>query len=72
MVGLSPLGKLWRKNLKTFKNWELTYKAELISTGHINVSMLHEIIAKALRDNAGAIGYLVGNDTTDLTGGEDE
>jgi hypothetical protein len=55
-----------------FKTWEVTYKAELVSTGHINVTLLHEIISKALRDNAGAIGYLIGNDTTDLTGDDDE
>jgi hypothetical protein len=58
--------------LENFKTWELTYTAKLVSTGHINVSLLHEVIAKALRDNAGAIGYLVGSDTTGLTGGDDE
>jgi hypothetical protein len=34
--------------------------------------MLHEIIAKALQDNAGSIGYLIGDDASDLTGGDKE
>jgi hypothetical protein len=73
MVGLSPLGKLWRKNLKTFKNWELIYTAKLVSTGHINVALLNQVIAQALRDNAGSIGYLIADDATDLIGeGKDE
>lgn len=55
-----------------FKTWDVTYTAKLVSNGHINVALLHEVIAKALRDNAGAIGYLVGQDSTDLTGGGDE
>lgn len=66
MAGLSPLGKLWRKNLKTFKNWELNYNAKLVSTEHINVALLHQAIAKALRDEAGSIGYLIADDSTDL------
>jgi hypothetical protein len=28
--------------------------------------MLHEIIAKALQDQAGAVGYLIGDDASDL------
>jgi hypothetical protein len=68
MVGLSPLGKLWRKKMENFKTWQLTYTAELVSKHHINVALLHEIIAKALRDNAGSVGYLVGEDKTELTG----
>jgi hypothetical protein len=52
--------------LENFKTWELIYNARLVSTGHINVAMLHEVIAKALRDNAGSIGFLVGQDSTDL------
>jgi hypothetical protein len=68
MVGLSPLGKLWREKLENFKTWQVTYTAELVSKHHINVALLHEIIAKALRDNAGSVGYLVGEDKTDLTG----
>lgn len=72
MVGLSPLGKLWRKTLENFKTWELTYKATLVSTSDLNVALLHEAIAKALRDQAGAVGYLIGNDKTDLTGDEEQ
>ena len=72
MVGLSPLGKLWRENLKTFNNWELFYNAKLVSTGHINVALLHQVIAQAIRDNAGSIGYLVVDDSTDLTGDSNE
>jgi hypothetical protein len=68
MVGLSPLGKLWRKKLENFKTWQVNYTAELVSKHHLNVSLIHEIIAKALRDNAGSIGYLVGEDATELTG----
>jgi hypothetical protein len=55
-----------------FKTWEIIYNAKLVSTSHINVALLHEVISKALRDNAGAIGYLVGQDSTDLIGGGDE
>jgi hypothetical protein len=72
MVGLSPLGKLWREKLENFKTWQVTYTAELVSKHHINVALIHEIIAKALRDNAGSIGYLVGDDETDLTGDQEQ
>jgi hypothetical protein len=34
--------------------------------------MLHEIIAKALQDQAGAVGYLIGDDAADLTGDGNE
>lgn len=57
--------------MENFKTWKLTYTAELVSTSSLNVSLLHEAIAKALRDEAGAIGYLVGSDTTDLTGDQE-
>ena len=46
--------------MEKFKTWELIYNAKLVSTSHLNVALLHETIAKALRDNAGSIGYLVG------------
>jgi hypothetical protein len=74
MVGLSPLGKLWREKMENFKTWQLTYKTTLVSTGHLNPALLHEAIAKALRNQAGAVGYLVGEEATDLsqTGGSDE
>jgi hypothetical protein len=49
-----------------FKNWELIYNAKLVSNGNINVALLHEVIAQALRNNAGSIGFLVGQDSTDL------
>lgn len=58
--------------MDNFKTWELTYKATLVSTNHLNVALLHEVIAEALRDNAGSIGFLIGQDSTDLTGGDDE
>lgn len=57
--------------MENFKTWELTYKATLVSANHLNVTLLHEVIAQALRDNAGAIGFLIGQDTTDLTGGDE-
>ena len=53
--------------MENFKTWELTYKAKLVSTGHLNVALLNQAIAKALRDEAGAVGYLVGEEWTDLT-----
>lgn len=52
--------------MENFKTWELTYKTTLVSTGHLNPALLHEAIAKALRDQAGAVGYLVGEEWTDL------
>ena len=58
--------------MENFKTWKLTYTAELVSTSDLNVSLLHEAIAKALRDEAGTIGYLVGSDTTDLLGEKPE
>jgi hypothetical protein len=58
--------------VENFKTWKLTYTAELVSTSDLNVSLLHEAIAKALRDEAGTIGYLVGSDTTDLLGEKPE
>jgi hypothetical protein len=39
-----------------------------VSKHHLNKAMLHEIIAKALQDQAGAVGYLIGDDAADLTG----
>jgi hypothetical protein len=60
--------------MKTFENWKLTFTAELVSTGHINPAMLHELIEAALRSEAGAIGYLVGESRMELnqTGDGDE
>lgn len=58
--------------MENFKTWQVTYKAELVSKHHLNVALIHEIIAKALRDNAGSIGYLVGDDVTDITGDGDD
>lgn len=52
--------------MKTFKTWELSYKATLVSTGHLNVALLNQAIAKALRDEAGSVGYLIGEEWTDL------
>ena len=52
--------------MENFKTWELLYNAKLVSTGHINVALLHQVIAQAMRDNAGSIGYLIGEDSTDL------
>jgi len=72
MVGLSPLGKLWREKMENFKTWQVNYTAELVSKHHLNVALIHEIIAKALRDNAGSIGYLVGDDVTELAGDGDD
>jgi hypothetical protein len=58
--------------VENFKTWELIYNAKLVSTSHLNVSLLHQAIAKAMRDQAGEIGYLVGEDSTDLIGGDNE
>ena len=59
--------------MEKFKTWDLIYNAKLASTGHINVALLHQVIAQAMRDNAGSIGYLIGEDSTDLIGhGEDK
>jgi hypothetical protein len=57
-----------------FKIWELNYKANLVSNGHINPTLLHEAISKALRDQAGSIGYLIGEERSELDqkGGSDE
>jgi len=52
--------------VEKFINWELIYTAKLVSTSNINVALLHEVISKALRDNAGSIGYLITDDATDL------
>ena len=67
-----PWGNYGEKKLENFKTWQVTYTAELVSKHHINVALLHEIIAKALRDNAGSIGYLVGEDKTEITGDGNE
>jgi hypothetical protein len=58
--------------MENFKTWRITYTAELVSKHHLNVAMLHEIIAKALQDQAGAVGYLIGDDASDLSGGGDD
>ena len=58
--------------MENFKTWDLIYNAKLVSTGHINVALLHQVIAQAMRDNAGSIGYLIGEDSTDLLGGSEE
>jgi len=57
-----------------FKTYKLTYTAELVANDWINGTLLHELIAKAVRAEAGNIGYLVGQETTalDQTGGDDE
>lgn len=55
-----------------FKTSELIYNARLVSTCHINVALLHQVIAQAMRDNAGSIGYLIEEDSTDLLIGSEE
>ncbi len=57
--------------MENFRNWELIYTAKLVSTSNINVALLHEVISKALRDNAGSIGYLITDDATDLISKKD-
>jgi hypothetical protein len=68
------VGLIRGKRMENFKTWQLTYKTTLVSTGHLNPSLLHEAIAKALRDQAGSVGYLVGEEYSELsqTGGSDE
>ena len=51
-----------------FKTYKVTYTADLVSHGTINVTLLAELIDKALRAEAGSIGYLVGDSTTVLDG----
>ena len=59
--------------MEKFKTSELIYNARLVSKSHINVALLHQVISQAMRDNAGSIGYLIGEDSTDLLiGGEEE
>ena len=58
--------------MENLKTWRITYTAELVSKHHLNKAMLHEIIAKALQDQAGAVGYLIGDDAANLTGGGDD
>jgi hypothetical protein len=67
-----PWGNYGEREMENFKTWQVTYTAELVSKHHINVALIHEIIAKALRDNAGSIGYLVGDDVTELNGDGDD
>ena len=54
-----------------FKNYKVTYTAELVSHGPINVTLLAELIDDALRREAGKIGYLVGDSRTVLDGEEE-
>lgn len=55
-----------------FKTYKVTYTAELVSHGTINVTLLSELIDNALRSEAGKIGYLVGDSRTVLDGESDE
>ena len=59
----------WKVDFKTYK---VTYTADLVSHGHINVTLLAELIDNALRSEAGKIGYLVGDSRTVLDGENDE
>lgn len=52
--------------MENLKNWQITYTAELVSKHHLNKAMLHEIISKALQNHAGSMGYLIGDDASDL------
>lgn len=60
--------------MSAFKTWKVLYNADLVSHTEINVALLHELLSKAIRSEAGSIGYLVGEETTALeqTGIEDE
>ena len=60
--------------MENFKSWDVTYTAKLVSHSNINVALLHELIDKAMRSEAGSIGYLVGDSQTklDQTGGADD
>lgn len=53
--------------METFKKWKLTFTADLVSNYPIDgtsSACIHENLAKALRKEAGDIGYLVANDET--------
>jgi hypothetical protein len=67
-----PWGNYGEKKMENLKTWRITYTAELVSKHYLNKAMLHEIIAKALQDQAGAVGYLIGDDAADLTGDGDD
>lgn len=57
-----------------FRTWELTYTTKLVSHSNINVALIHELLDKAIRSEAGDIGYLVGITETTLnqtSGNED-
>ena len=66
------VGFIKGEKMENLKTWRITYTAELVSKHHLNKAMLHEIIAKALQDQAGAVGYLIGDDAADLTGDGNE
>jgi hypothetical protein len=53
--------------VKTFKTWKLTFTAELVShypIDGVSPGCIHENLVKALRKDAGAIGYLFANEET--------
>ena len=59
----------------TFKTWKLVFTAELVTTASLdgqNSAMIHEVLADALRKNAGYSGYLVANEETRIDQGDDE
>jgi maltose-binding protein MalE len=60
--------------VENFKTWDVNYTAKLVSHSNINVALLHELIDKAMRSEAGSIGYLVSDSHTklDQTGGADD
>lgn len=63
--------KQYEENVMDFKNYKVTYTADLVSHGTINVTLLAELIDNALRSEAGKIGYLVGDSQTVLDGEEE-
>jgi hypothetical protein len=50
----------------TFKSYEVEFKAELVSTYDLTISVLHKVIRDALEKHASEYKYLVGGCQTDL------
>jgi hypothetical protein len=63
---LITLGETMEKKMENFKTWDVTYTAKLVSNSNINVALIQELIEKAMRSEAGSIGYLIGDSETKL------
>jgi len=53
--------------MSNFTNWKLTFTADLVSKYSLegtSAGCIHENLAKALRREAGSMGYLIANEET--------